>query len=197
MNGPCNNKLESSIHQYIKDWSRNNWQLKSEMKNFKRFLEGRLKTRLSVQQYNSGTEEIRQNLKRSQNYNLLYDHFMKEFNKRAYTDWYMTMVKYLKSHLKNIDNTIQNSPRNQVRRPAGKKTPTPMKSLTRAMKKVNLKKSPPKKKSPAKAKSPPKKRGFQVRRVAVKMSPQGAQQGSRYNRQQPSKPRQNNRFSRF
>jgi len=181
MNGPCDNKLEQSVHQYIKDWSRNNWQLKSEMKNFKRFLEGRLNTRLSQQQYNSGTEEIRRNLKRSENYNLLYDHFMKEFNKRAYTDWYMTMVKYLKSHLKSIDNTIQNSPRNQVRRVSVKKTPTP---------------SLPKHKSPPKKKSPPKRK-FQVRRVAVKMSPERPRQGSRYNRQQPSKPRQNNRFARF
>ena len=193
MNGACDNKLEASVHQYIKDWSKNNWQLKSEMKNFKRFLEGRLNTRLSYPQYQNGTEEIRQNLKRSQNYNLLYDHFIKEFNKRAYTDWYLTMVKYLKSHLKSIDNTIQNSPRNHVRRaPAKRKTPTPL---------AAKKKSPPKKKSPAK-KSPPKKsaakpkRKFQVRRVAVKMSPQGKQQGSRYNRQQSSKPRQNNRFAR-
>ena len=56
-NLPCSNKLNSTIHQYIKDWSKNNWQLKVEMKNFKRYTEGKLKTHLSPSQYNSLREK--------------------------------------------------------------------------------------------------------------------------------------------
>jgi len=192
MNGPCDNKLELSIHKYIKDWSTNNWQLKAELKNFKRFLEGRLRTRLTPQQYRSGTEEIRQNLKRSENYNLMFDHLMKEFNKRAYTDWYMKMAKYLKSHLKSIDNTIQSSPRVVIKRSAPKKTPTP------------ARKSPPKKKfqvrrvaikqSPQKTTQPkpkPSGRKFQVRRVAMKQTPPQ----SRFSQFQ--KPKSQNRYNRY
>ena len=41
-------KLKSTIHQYIKDWSKNNWQLKVEMKNFKKYAEGKLRTHREI-----------------------------------------------------------------------------------------------------------------------------------------------------
>lgn len=179
-NEPCNNKFEQSVHQYIKDWSSKRWILKSELKNFKRFLEGRLRTRLSKKNYEYIREEIRKNLKRSKNYRLMFDHMIKVFKKRAYTDWFHTQAKNLKKNIEKIDKEIQTD-RMQTR----------IKLSTKS-------KTPPKKSIRQKVKSPLKKnvKKFQVRRIAIKQSPERKQQ-SRFSQMKRPKTRQNNRYEKW
>ena len=198
-NLPCGGKLEQSVHKYIKDWSNNNWSSKTEMKNLKRYLEGKLRTQLSHSQYNSVREEIRKNLRKSQNYNLLVNYLIKEFNKRSYTDWYGRSAVYLGKNIEKINNDINGNVQKRIQIPLKTKsniTPTPANKSKSPAKKV---KSPAKKvKSPVKkAKSPakvsakaPVKRKFQVRRVAIKQSPQ---RKSRNN----AKPKPRGRFERY
>ena len=183
-NEPCNNNLEKSVHQYIKDWSSKKWILKSELKNFKRFLEGRLRTRLSKKDYEYIREEIRRNLKKNKNYKLMFDHMMKVFKNRSYTDWYHTQAKNLKKNIEKIDREIQTIDRLPNKIKLSNKTLTPQKSIRPKTK------SPPKK-----SKSPPKKpkRKFQVRRIAIKQSPNKKEQKqtSRFSQFQRPKARQN------
>jgi len=185
-NEPCDNKFEQSVHKYIRDWSSNGWVLKSELKNFKRFLEGRMRTRLSIKDYEYIREEIRRNLKRSENYGLMFDHMVKVFKKRAYTDWFYTQAKYLKKNIEKIDKDIQLSINIPSRVKISTKTKSPPKKSIRPKKK-----SPPKK-----SKSPPKKpvRKFQVRRVAIKQSPEKKQNQSRFSQFKKPKSRRNNRW---
>ena len=164
-NSPCSNKLNSSVHQYIKDWSRNNWDSKVEMKNFKKYAEGKLRTHLSPSQLYNLKEEIRKNLRKSQYYNLLVNYLIKEFNKRSYTDWYAKSAVHLAKNINKINNYIDGNHQKRIQIPLKSKSKTPPKSIRPKAK------TPPKKsKSPGK-KTPPKKK-FQVRRVAIKQSPQ-------------------------
>lgn len=105
-NLPCYNKLNQTVHKYIKDWSDKNWQLKKELRGFKHFLEKKWRTDLYYNQYINIKEEIRYNLKRSENYTLLYDYLIKEFNKRSHTDWYLKSILYLQNHISSIDKSI-------------------------------------------------------------------------------------------
>ena len=158
-NSPCSNKLNSTVHQYIKDWSKNNWQLKVEMKNFKIYAEGKLKTRLSPSQVYNLKEEIRKNLRKSQYYNLLVNYFIKEFDKRSYTDWYAKSAVHLSKNINKINNYIDGNHQKRIRIPLKSKSKTPPKSIR------------PKAKSPAKKTKSPAKKKFQVRRVVMKQSP--------------------------
>ena len=88
-----------------------------------------------------------------------------------------------------IDNSIQNVGKPIVQIKLSRKTPTP-----KAKSPARKAKSPPKKKS----KSPPKRK-FQVRRIAIKQSPDRKQQkpSSRFSQFQRPKSRQINRFPRY
>ena len=158
-NLPCSSKLNSTVHQYIKDWSKNNWQLKVEMKNFKRYAEGKLRTHLSPSQLHTLKEEIRKNLGKSKHYKLLVNYLIKEFNKRSYTDWYAKSAVHLSKNINKINNYIDGKYQKRIQIPLKSKSKTPPKSIR------------PKAKSPAKKAKSPAKKKFQVRRVVMKQSP--------------------------
>jgi hypothetical protein len=154
LNRPCNNKLPQYIANYIQDWSKKNWTAKNEFKGFKRFLEGRMKTQLSVVQYNKIVEEIRANTVKSKNYKKLYDYMIKYFNKKSYTDWYYKMIINLNKNIDKINKNIM-TPDIQIVKNASK---TPPKSETK-----------------------PKKK-FQVRKIAIAYSPENKKQSNRFKR---------------
>ena len=179
-NLPCGGQLDKNVHSYIKDWSKNNWTLKVEMKNFKRYLEGKFRHSLSNSQYYSIVEEIRKNLRKSQNYNFLVNYFIKEFNKRSYTDWYAKSAIYLVKNIDNINKYVDGN--------YNKRIQIPLKSKSRSTPTPPVKSVRPKAKSPVrpKAKSPAKRK-FQVRRIAIKQSPE----------KKTNKPKQRGRFERW
>ncbi len=169
-NLPCSNKLNSTVHQYIKDWSRNNWKLKVEMKNFKKYAEGKLRTKLSSSQLNNLREEIRKNLGKSKNYNLLVKYLITEFNERSYTDWYAKSAVHLAKNINKINNYIDGNHQKRIQIPLKTKSKTPPKAIR--PKAIRPKATRPVKKSKSPAKKSPAKKKFQVRRVAIKQSPQ-------------------------
>ena len=149
-NLPCSGRLESttnstnkssySVHQYIKDWSKNNWDLKKEMKNFKVYSEGEIKSKITYKQYDMFVKEIRKNLKRSRNYNLLKNYLIKEFNKRSHTDWYYKSAIHLSKNINTINDDI-NKNILKIKSPAKIKTLTPLKPKKTSVPKYKAKKT--------------------------------------------------------
>jgi hypothetical protein len=191
-NEPCDNKFEQSVHKYIRDWSSNGWVLKSELKNFKRFLEGRMRTKLTQKDYEYIREEIRRYLKRSEYYELMFEHIKKVFKKRAYTDWFHTQAKYLKKNIEKIDKEIQI----QIRTPIKVKLSTKSKSQPKKTVRPKAKTPEKKTKSPVKkTKSPAKKevKKYRVKKIAIKQTPE-KKNGNRFRQHQKPKSRRNMRF---
>jgi len=164
-NEPCNNKLNKSVHQYIKDWSDKEWILKTEMKNFKRYIEGKMRRNVSPNEYNYIVEDVRNKVKKSEYYDLMYGHIKKVFEKKSYTDWYHKMILNLKRNIEKIDNKILKE-KSENKSPINKKNNTPNKTSNKTPNK-----SPNKSKIPKKTKTPEKKKKFQIRRISVKYSP--------------------------
>ena len=178
-NLPCSGKLNSSVHQYIKDWSKNHWKSKVELKNFKRYAEKKFKTQLSSGQLNNLTEEIRKNLNKSQNYNLLVNYLIKEFNKRSYTDWYAKSAVHLLKNIDRINKHIDGNYQKRIQIPLKSKSKTPPKAIRPTAIRPKVK---PAKKSKSPTKKSPAKKKFQVRRVAIKQTPPKQKQKQRFER---------------
>lgn len=136
-NLPCYGKLNQNVHKYIKDWSDKKWELKKELKGFKSFLEKRWRTDLYYNQYINIREDIKYNLKRSQNYSLLYDYLIKEFNRRSMIEWYLKSILYLNNHILSIDKSIDKNI--QISFKVGKKkSPSPSKQIKKKKNSPNL-----------------------------------------------------------
>lgn len=123
-NSPCYGRLNQSVHKYIKDWSEKKWELKKELRGFKSFLEKTWRTELYYNQYINIREEIKYNLKRSENYILLYNYLINEFKKRSYTNWYSRSILYLNNHISSIDKSIDKNIQTSFK-VGKKKSPSP------------------------------------------------------------------------
>ena len=107
--GTTLNIPRNNVNNYLSDWKKNNWKLKSELRFFKNKLENTWNTKLTNIEYNNIVNEIKYNLRRSKNYRILFDFLTKYFAKRSYTDWYYEMSIHLYKNIDSIENKLNSN----------------------------------------------------------------------------------------
>jgi 8-oxo-dGTP pyrophosphatase MutT (NUDIX family) len=129
-NDICDGKIDMCVKNYTNDWASKKWRV--NMNKMKPYFEKEMRTRLQPKHFWNIIDDLYLKTQNSEYYGILYRYWLKKFQDKGYTDWYLEMVETLKKEI-------------------GKQSPPKFRRP-----------SPPKKKSPPKFRrpSPPKQNRF-------------------------------------